>query len=458
MKIKALNKIVLLLTTIFLVAGCTSPSDQNKAGGKKSVKIMAYDESYFYQEYGELFKMKFPNTDIEIVSSSKLYDRSNKNQNFNEALSKFLEEEQPDVLLLEPESIRKLAVSGKLAELQPLINRDKYDLTTYSQGILESIKEIGDGKLFALSPKFNINAIMYNADLFKKYVIEPPHDGMTWQEVFDTARRFPTDGSEKERVYGYEIQTGMGLDELVSIIGNSEGLHFYNKKTMKMTINNDSWKKIYKMTKDAVDSKALYTSSGGDAKSMEESQPFIMGRAAMTVNASYYLNNIKQAADNIKDYKGFEVGIAAGPADPTDPTKSRGYLSTLFAIRADSPNIDVAWDFVKFVNGEEVAKVRSKTVNDGLSTRQGISKEFNGISLEPFYKLQPKITVDIDANEPLPSKFIGEYYTILQREVKLFKENKKTVDEALDTVQNEAQFALDQAFKDQGEKKAPKNK
>jgi multiple sugar transport system substrate-binding protein len=453
MKLKGLNKIVLILTTIFLIAGCTSPSDQNKAGEKKSVKIMAYDESYFYQEYGELFNLKFPNTAIEIVSSSKLYDRSNKNQKFDEVLSKFLEEEQPDVLLLEPESIQRLAVSGKLVDLQPLINRDKYDLTTYSQGILESIKELGDGKLFALTPQFNVNAIFYNADLFKKYGIEPPHDGMTWQEVFDTARRFPIDGSEKEREYGYETQSGLGLDELVTIIGNSQGLNFYDEKTKKIVINNDSWKKIYKMTKDAVDSKTVYMSGGSGSGSVEESQPFIMGRAAMTVNSSYYLNNIKQAANSIKDYKGFEVGIAAGPADPTDPTKTMGYLSTLFAIRADSSNIDAAWDFVKFVNGEEIAKIRSKIMSDGLSTRQGINKEFNGISLEPFYKLQPRIQTKINDKDPIPDNFISTFYNILQREMQLAREDKKTVDEALDTVKDEAQFALDQAFKDQESKK-----
>jgi multiple sugar transport system substrate-binding protein len=460
MKFKRLHKIVLVLTCILLVAGCTSLPDQNKAGEKRTVRIMVYDESYFYQEYGDLFNLKFPNTQIEIVSSSKLYDRSDKGEkyDFNEALCKFLQEEQPDVLLLEPTSIQKLAVGGKLVELQPLIDRDKYDLTTYSQGVLESLKKLGDGKLFALTPQFNINAIFYNADLFKKYGVEPPHDGMTWQEVFDTARRFPIDGSEKERVYGFELQAGMSMDELVSIIGNSQGLLFYDKKTKKITINTDTWKNLYKMTKDMVDSKALYLSSGGGSGSIEESQPFLNGRAAMTVNASYYLNNIKQAATNTKDYKGFELGIAAGPVDHTDPTKTRGYVSTLFAIRADSSNIEAAWDFVKFANGEEVAKVKSKLINYGLSTRQGISKEYNGVSLEPFYKLQPRIDANIDDSERLPSEFIGQYYTILNREVKLFKENKKTVDEALNTVQVEAQVALDQAFKVQGHTKVSKGK
>jgi hypothetical protein len=42
--------------------------------------------------------------------------------------------------------------------------------------------------------------------------------------------------------------------------------------------------------------------------------------------------------------------------------------------------------------------------------------------------------------------------------VKLIEENKKTVDEALNTAQSEAQAALDQAFKDEAANKAQKDK
>ncbi|MBP1907183.1 multiple sugar transport system substrate-binding protein [Paenibacillus turicensis] len=467
MKFKRLHKIVMILTCILLVAGCTSPSGQNKNEEKRTVKIMFWDESYFYQQYGDLFSMKFPNTEVEIVSTNNLYDRSDESEEFdyNKALAKFIDKEQPDVLLVNAGAIKKLVADGKLAELQPLIDRDKYDMTTYSQGILESIKEMGDGKLFALSPKFSSNGIIYNADLFKKYSIEPPHDGMTWQEILDLARRFPTDGTEKERIYGYGSQYNNNLSELASTIANEQGLKFYNGQTKQITLNTDAWKNVYKMAADAIASKAIYTVTGDGFQggSMEEyyaSQPFLMGRMAMTVGGSHILENIKQAADNMKDYKSFEIGVAAGPVDPSDPTTTNNaYINELFAIRAGSPNADAAWDFVKFVNGEEFAKIKSKTLNNGLPTREGISKEYKGISLEAFYKLKPKMALDSD-NEltSIPSSFYEKYQPIMAREIKLLEENKKTVDEALNTIQTEAQAALDQAFKDQEAEKAQKDK
>lgn len=467
MKFKRLHKIILILTCIMLVAGCTSPSAQNKSEEKRSVKIMFWSDNYFYQTYGDLFSMKYPNTDVEIVSTNSLYDSSEEGENFDyqKSLTKFIDKEQPDVLLINPDSIQKLAADGKLSELQPLIDRDKYDMTTYSQGILESIKEMGEGKLFALSPKFSGDAIIYNADLFKKHGVEPPHDGMTWQEVFDTARRFPTDGTEKERIYGYGSDYGTGISTLASNIANSQGLKFYNGQTKQLTINSDAWKSVYKMAADAVASKAIYipNENGFQGGTMEEyyaSQPFLMGRLAMTVGGSYTLESIKQAASSMKDYKSFEIGVAAGPVDPSDPTNSHSaYLNELFAIRAGSPNAEAAWDFIKFVNSEEYAKVKAKTLNNGFPAREGISKEYNGVSLEPFYKLKPKVSLDSSNDfSSLPKGFYEKYDTILQREVKLIEENKKTVDEALNTAQSEAQAALDQAFKDEAANKAQKDK
>ncbi|MBP1907180.1 multiple sugar transport system substrate-binding protein [Paenibacillus turicensis] len=464
MNFNRLHKIVMILTSILLIAGCTSPA-QNKNEEKRTVKIMSWDESSFYRQYGDLFSMKYPNTEVEIISTSKLYQSiENEDYNYDEALTKFIEEEQPDVLLLNPSDINTLGAGGKLTEIQPLIDRDKYDLTTYSEGILESIKEMGEGKLFALSPNFSMEGILYNADLFKKYGVEPPHDGMTWQEILDLARRFPTDGEAKERIYGFGTQDGTSISDLASTIASSQGLSFYNKKTKKITINTDSWKNVYKQALDAISSKAIYVREGegfqgGNMEDYYASQPFLMGRVAMTVDRTYMLNNIKDAETYMKDYKKFEIGIAAGPVDPSEPTKTRGaFLNDLFAIRAGSPNLDAAWDFIKFVNGEEFAKVKSKTVNNGLSSRIGFTKDYNGISLEPLYKLQPKINLDENLRDVMPIEFYREYSPILEREVKLLEENKKTIDEALNTIQIEAQAALDKAVKDEEAKKGQKDK
>ena len=451
--------LVLLACTVF--AGCTSrPAQETEQ--KSSLKVMFWDERYFFQEYGDLFSIGHPNVDIEVVSTSKIYNSSNGEQiDYEKAFAEFVEKEQPDVILLDSSNYDKFASDGKLMELDTLIERDKYDTESIYPALIEMLKEKGGGKLYGLSPTFGGSAIFYNADLFAKYGIEVPHDGMTWQEILDLARRFPTEGDEDSRVYGFGAQYGMSMENLASSIASAQGLQFLNPDTMKVTINTDSWKQAYKLAMDAVDSKAVYIPEGNGFQggTMEEyykSQLFVMGRIAMSVESIYMLQNVKQAQDQLKDYKPFQIGIAAGPVDPADPQTSRNlYFSDIFAIRANSPNSDAAWEFIKFINGEEFARVKSRSMNNGLLSRMGIATEYNGVNLEPFYKLKPRLDQNASRSyEKVPNDFYMQYQPVLDRELKLVQEKKKSIDEALQTVQDEAQALLDKAVKDEAAKKA----
>lgn len=470
MKMKVPSKIILFISCCLLVAGCTTPSAQNNKDAKKVLKVMYWDESYFSQQYGELFTMQYPNTEIQVLSTGQLYNQKDENGNdikYDKAYSDLVEKQKPDILLMDSNLFPKYATEGKLADLGALVDQDKYDLTTYSQGILESLKEKGEGKLYGLSPAFRSNALYYNVDLFKKYGVELPHDGMTWQEIMDVARRFPTDGSKEECIYGFALDQSKNLNTVGSLalnFGDTQGINLLNGKTKKVTMNTESWKNIFKLAVDAASSKAIYdpnTEDYSDFTTNEdyyERQPFHMGRVAMTVQTNEFLKEANEVSKNSKNYKDFELGIVAGPVDPAKPTKTNGaFLNEIFAISAASPNTEAAWDFIKFVNGETFAKVKGKSLNMGLLAREGISKDYNGISLEAFYKLKPEMLSDFGENL-IPSSFYMPYYTVLKRETDLLQDNKKTVEEVLKVVQTESQAALDQAFKDEATQKASKDK
>lgn len=463
MKNGILHKAMLVLVCGLLFAGCTGgPAKETEQ--VSSLKVMFWDENYFYREYGDLFAMKHPNIEVEIVTTDRIYQDSDKEDFDREkAIADFIEKEQPDVLLLDTKQYEKFASEGKLTELDPLIAKDKYDIESIFPGLMEILKEKGGGKLYGLSPTFYGTALYYNADLFAKYGIEVPHDGMSWQEILDTARRFPTDGDKKTRVYGFGSDYGMSLENLASSISSTQGLNYINPDTMKLTINTDSWKQVYKMAMDALDSKAIYNPDDGGFQggSMEEyyqSQPFMMGRMAMTVDGTYLLQNLKDAQGQIKDYKPFQIGVVAGPVDPAEPDKSRNIsMSEILAIRANSANADAAWEFLKFVNGDEFAKIKSRTLNGGLMSRMGVQKEYNGVSLDVFYKLKPKQDNSYDNYDKIPNSFHEKYYSIFSREMKLVQDKKKSIDEALQTVQDEGQAALDKAVKEEaaGKKNEP---
>ena len=63
-----------LLACMLLIAACSDNSAMSlKEDEKAVVKIMYWNEQMFFQEYGNLFNVKFPNVEIEVVSSQPLY-------------------------------------------------------------------------------------------------------------------------------------------------------------------------------------------------------------------------------------------------------------------------------------------------------------------------------------------------------------------------------------------------
>ena len=452
MRSKFVHKVALFAMSCLLVAGCSAGAGKETAKERQTLRVMFWDENYFYQQYGDLFAMKYPNIDIEVVNQQSIYNEEV--TDYDKAFNDFIEKEQPDVVMLDTSKFETFISDGKLLELDPLIARDKYNTDTIYPGLIDLLKEQGNGKLYGMAPSFSGNVILYNADLFNKYGVELPHDGMTWQEIIDTARRFPTDGDENTRIYGYGTQGSLSLSNMASYIASTEGLKAINPDTMKVTINTDSWKRAYQLALDAIKSEAVYNPKdggfgGGSMEDYYQSQLFLMGRIAITTGGPYMLQNIKEASDRIKDYKPFELGMVAGPVDPVEPDATKEvYFSEIFAVRSNSPNSEAAWEFLKFINGEEYAKIKSRSMNNGLMSRMGFSKEYNGHNLDVFYKLKPKPNNSYVGMEKIPNEFYMQYQPIVDREMALVNDNKKVLSDALATIQEEGQAVLDKAVKD----------
>jgi multiple sugar transport system substrate-binding protein len=68
------------------------------------------------------------------------------------------------------------------------------------------------------------------------------------------------------------------------------------------------------------------------------------------------------------------------------------YLSNVFAINSSAPNAETAWEFIKFVNGEDFAKLRSRSGSSyEMVSRKSFIKPKQGLdyNIEAFFKLKP---------------------------------------------------------------------
>lgn len=172
-----------------------------------------------------------------------------------------------------------------------------------------------------------------------------------------------------------------------------------------------------------------------------------MGKMAMTIDDSSLLQNIKGAKKSVKDFKDFTLGVAAGPVDPLNRNASRDMeLSEIFAIRSGASDMDAAWDFIKFVNGKEYAKIKFRVMNGNLPARMDSVPGYGESDIKAFYTLRP-IVVKHDPEHRIPVKADAKIKELEQLEIQKVEEKQIPLDKALQQIESEGQFILDQELK-----------
>lgn len=450
--------IIIATFLIVLIGGCFSEKHDELAAlnPNEAVKLrmMYFNKKAFDEKYGILFTSKFPNIEIEVVWPNDLAG------NMNEKMQAFIEKEKPDVLLLNSWQLHDVVKAGLLMNLDTLIKQDNFNLDGIHSGVLDMIRAAGDDSLYGLAPDFRTNALYYNIDLFEKYRIELPHDRMTWEEVLALARRFPSEGSEKERIYGFQPQYGQGLYEYISNIGSTMGLSKVSADGEQVVINSEPWKKVFQMVLDAYHSKVLEIKTGKtQSELMSESldykkDHFMNNRAAMKLDDTFYLSQLANYQKHLDPEKSARrIGIVTTPVDPKTPNITESFfLTNIFGLYAKSEQKRAAWEFVKYVNSEESAKVQSRTIDVTLLSRKAYAKSMPQMNIEPFFELKPDIG-EIKRKNTVPYSFYDIFRDLVERELQLVVDGKESLDEALKVLEENGQQALEEAMIKEKQKK-----
>ncbi|RRJ67153.1 extracellular solute-binding protein [Paenibacillus oralis] len=396
-----LEVLTVFVVSCLLVVGCTSeskgPIEPKENQETTTLKVIYHDSELFYKQYGDWFTTLNNQIQFEVLSDADIYkDMGDKTK--EEVYAAFIREEQPDILILDAHQFKNQINDGILTELDSLSTRDNYNLDGFVPGLVDQLREIGGGGLYGLTPSFSSKAIFYNKDLFKKNGIELPSDGMSWYDIIELARRFPTEGDKQTRVYGYSggdvYEAPIDLVTLTDQMSRADGLSIVNTDKMQVTIDTDAWKKVIQTAIKADQSGAIFNSmdelfTRGTKEEFYDSQPFLMGRSAMHIGSVTSLALMDHFKNDLNNYVPFELGIAAGPVDPLDPTSTYVTPGDIFAINIASVHQDAAWEFIKYVCGEDYARASSESNElllgqKLLLSRSGYMTDYEGISLEPL--------------------------------------------------------------------------
>lgn len=446
---------ILLLSVA--IAGCNGSGGKEEgsgieafdADGEAAIKVMFYDEQAFFREYGSMFQMKYPNVEIEVVSTQSLYTAEG---DLKEAMDKLIEEQKPDVLMLGSADYQRLSEEGKLVNLDQVVAQHEFDIENLHPALVETLKQQGNGALYGLAPTMGAEVVFYNKQLFDEFGVPYPTDQMSWDQLFELAQRFPTDGSEEDRIYGFFRESyGGGVGNSVLMVGSTYGLTWVDETGSSVTMNSESWR-------DVLESVIQYESSGvigtfdfsqqtvmTDYAEMLKRNKFNTGQAAMTMGGYYTINQLKELRNVLPDQKPFEWDIVTMPVDPARPdVTSNFYVFDIFAINAESPNLSASWALVEFINSDQMAKTMSKSTFNLLARPDHMPNDLN-LNMDAFYKLKPDTVQLYSGLENLPRSFYEQFSKILNEETEKVLKDEQTIDEALANIEDRGNLALEQA-------------
>jgi multiple sugar transport system substrate-binding protein len=398
---------------------------------------MYFSESGFLSKYGGMFQAKYPHITVEVASMNNVFNSAEK---YYEILDAFLEQHKPDILLLNPESYALYATEGKLYGLESLTSANQYDIQNLAKPVVQALLSKGGGNLYGLAPQFSNEALYYNKKLFDQNGVPYPTDRMSWQDVLTLARKFPSDGGH----YGLEYMNSTSPFFFFTSMLRTHEVSPFDSKLSMVTVNTPAWNSLLQLARQAYQSGVIHPPKKSSSGAMSQidnlkSSPFIAGKTAMFYSGSSVLRDLNMASQELKD-EAPNWDLVTAPVNSTQPEYSNKYLITdIFAISAQTTKLRQAWELLKFMHSDEVARIMAVTEPFSLVTRIKQLKNNEGRNLEALWKLS---YLDSD-HLKVPLELNGKFWAMSRPKIEsVFKEFPPSNEEILADIQAEGEFIL----------------
>ncbi|MEF3306857.1 ABC transporter substrate-binding protein [Paenibacillus sp. GYB003] len=243
MRKKVRSALPALLLSVVVAAGCGAAKPAEEDGGRtgetkgkerEPVEItvsspLNWVEEPFRKAIEDELKQTYPYISVNWVMEDK-----------DNTLDKQIAAGNiPDVVLVSLDRIPVLTRLKLDYNMDPLIKQFQMNLGRFEQSALDMVKNTyGKPEQVALPYTIGFSALYYNKDIFDKFGVSYPKDGMTWEQAADLAAKVSRmDGGVQYRGIGFNGDPTQFLAPLLS-------LPYVDAKTGKATVNTDSWKKV----------------------------------------------------------------------------------------------------------------------------------------------------------------------------------------------------------------------
>jgi multiple sugar transport system substrate-binding protein len=184
---------------VLALTGCASKSEgtagdtggqsqDSKAAPKVSTEpvtltfyphVAALEEELFQQYVAEPTKKKYPYITLEFLPKGGV----------NKIEEMIASNTIPDIIFAGSDNFISLQRVGVLADMDPLVKQSRFDLSIFAPESIQTLRDANDGKLTAIPFSRNGAGLWYNKNIFDKFGVSYPTNGMTYDDVIAAARK-----------------------------------------------------------------------------------------------------------------------------------------------------------------------------------------------------------------------------------------------------------------------------
>lgn len=303
------------------------------------VALWDYSNTEYYKTIFDAFQQQYPNISIDVVEFTA--------DEYEDVVTTQLGGKQDfDVVFMKgTPKLAALVNQGHVYAIDDLLANDAdFNKDAYA-GLVDELSL--DGHTYALPFRYDNNLLYYNKDLFDAAGVAYPEDGMSMADYHELAKQL-TSGEGNDKVYGAHVHTWPSNVYMYS--ARTEAFKFDDPTTYENLI--PYYNEIV-----AMQDEGLVQDFGMlQASNIHYSGVFYNQQAAMMQMGTWYINMLFENVGEGKE-NNFNWGVCSIPNNDGMGLGNCIGGVTPVCIGAYATHPAEAWQFIKYICGEEGAKV-----------------------------------------------------------------------------------------------------
>lgn len=376
-----------------------------------------WPEDQFKQYIEESTRAKYPHISLEIING----------------VPKDLEElivsnEIPDIVASGPSSLAVLMDLGLTADMTPLVKESGFDLGRVEETAVQFIRNHSvNRELLSIPMARDVNALYYNQDLFDKFAVSFPTDGMTWNDAIDLARLLIRSDDEVQ-YRGLDFQTN------IFMAYSQKGVSYVDPATDKAILNQDAWRNLIQPLIQT------YALPGNEFKHGANQDDFLKNRN-LAMYATFNIMNLLTQMDG----EAFNWDVVTLPTFPDEPNTGSGPFPQHMLVTSTSKHKADAFKIIEIALSDEIQSARGAdygviTVLNNVSVQEQFMKNSDAVkgkNIAALFKLSPASPREITPYDGLINpKMNAAVFEVLK--------NNKDLNTALRDVEEEANKIIEE--------------